>query len=175
MRLAYIGLISIAFCTAASGAPKHQSVKAKSLPVFSFMGQTTDEARTMDALNGSPCTVEGPKVHCADFRDPELGGATLSFLTMDFYNDRLYMVIGSAKKWASPKLLEAFTAKYGPPSITSEKWQNAMGTVLDNPVYTWHFKGGRLELDTIGSRIDDTDFTFTGINGPPKEPAKVDF
>lgn len=148
---------------------------AKALPVFSFMDQTTDKPRTMTALGDGGCSQRGATTSCMQIGG-ELAGRPLIYLSISFHNDRLYEVSGSAKKWAHPDILAAFTAKYGKPLTRSQKWQNKMGASFENSVAVWKFKGGALELRAIGSRIDDMDFAFIHLgNSPPATAAKVDF
>ena len=150
---------------------------AKPLPVFDFLGQNTESITTMTSLNGTACSGSvQEKFECRDFNDPKIGGVTLSFIDMTFYQGKLYMLIGSAGRYSFGDLLGAFSSKYGAPAMKTEKWQNRAGAQLDNSVAVWKFKGGNLELKSIGSSLNDVDFTFiSAINSPPAAAAKVDF
>ena len=147
------------------------------LRVFDFLGQNTEAPATMTMLNTVKCNAAGPgKVDCIDFKDPRIGGIALKFLSLNFYDGKLYSVFGTGRRYTFAELLEVFTAKYGSPRLETQKWQNRAGATLDNQVATWNFKGGNLELASIGSRIDDVDFMFfSSANAPPTPPAKVDF
>jgi hypothetical protein len=181
--LALIIAVTVAPAVAAppprARAPAVKPIPARQpLPIFDFMGQNTETVSTMTALNAAKCDAadtEG-KVDCTDYNDPTVGGVRLNFLVMNFYKGKLYSVFGTGGKYTFPSLLSAFTAKYGTPKLETRVWQNRMGAKLDNPVAIWHFRGGNLELASIGSRIDDVDFMFiSGPNSPPAPPPKVDF
>ena len=147
------------------------------LPVFEFLGQNTETPANMTMLNAVQCNAAAPgKVDCTDFNDPTIGGTRLKFISMNFYNGKFYSVFGSGGRYTFTGLLGAFTAKYGSPRLETRKWQNRAGATLDNQVAIWKFKGGDLELSSLGSRLDDVDFTFiSSVNAPPAPPAKVDF
>ncbi len=75
-----------------------------------------------------------------------------------------------------PVIAKAFAEKYGKPcASTVEKWKNAVGAVLDNPVTTWCFKTGKLVLKPRGESLDTFSADYDDANQPPEGKAKVDF
>lgn len=153
--------------------PIPRPAPAPELPVFDFLGHNTETPSTVNPK--CPKDKDG-SVSCTDFANPTLAGVTLKWLSLSFYNNKLYRVIGSGGRYTFPGLLSAFSKKYGPPKLETRKWQNRAGAVLDNDVATWQFKGGILELSSIGSRIDDVDFYFISLpNSPPSPEQKIDF
>lgn len=154
-----------------------QAKQAPPLPIFDFLGQNTESDSTMTSLNGSECSYkENSITDCTDYNRPSIGGVKLKYISMHYYNSKMYMVFGSTFRRNFSELLLVFKAKYGEPVIETRTWKNSMGASLDNPVAIWKFRGGNLELAAIGSRIDDTDFTFiSAINAPPPPSRKVDF
>lgn len=174
-------VLALASTTSAASSAQQKRPAASSsaarLPIFDFLGQNTEAPATMTMLNSVKCDAGASgKISCTDYNDPAIGGVILSFISLGFYNGKLYSVAGSGGRYTFPELLRAFTAKYGPPRIETRKWQNRVGGTLDNKVAVWKFKGGNLELAAIGSRMGDVDFEFLSIlNAPPAPPAKVDF
>ena len=149
-------------------------------PVFSFLGVTPEEAVTSASIGGKECPVSAVgKTECSNpyGSGMKIGNAPIYILLMEFNNGKLYSVIGSVKSFGYADLMAAFTAKYGPPAESRpEKWQSKAGAVFDNTVSTWHFKGGDLTVEAMGSSRDDTDFTFTHpANAPEQAPAPVNF
>lgn len=148
------------------------------LPVFEFMGQTTDANRTMSELQGSYCTAKGPKTTCANYSYPKVAGRPMRFLDLEFFNEKLYMVLATFGEQAYQAVADAFTAKYGRPAkVEVRKWQSKGGAVFDNTVMIWKFRdGGTLELESLGNEIGAGRYTFTSTtNSPPAEAPKVDF
>lgn len=162
---------------ALKAAPK--APVAAALPNFDFMGQNPDQPSTMEAINGKKCgavDAEGKRT-CTDFDNPKLGNATLKWLSVYFYDNKMYMILGSASKYQLTDILSAFEAKYGKPTLVrKDTWRNAAGASFENPIFVWKFKEGDLELSSTGSRIGDTDFSFTAPkSSPPEKKAPVNF
>lgn len=147
------------------------------LPIFDFLGQNTETPSTMKALNGVPCkTSKDGHRSCTAFNRPKIGGVSMNFIGMSFYNDKLHTAFGMAESISFYDLLSAFTAKYGKPEMQTRKWQNRAGASLDNTVAVWRFRGGKLELASLGQQIDKTDFMFISFaNAPAPRAPKVDF
>jgi len=157
---------------------------AADLPVFTFQGYNTEEVATAESLATEPgmsglkgCSTENDVTDCTNYQDPVIGGARTEWLMKRFYRGKLFYVFDSFRQFALPDILAAFNAKYGPPSkIETRKWQSKAGATYDNEVYVWQFKGGTLELSSMGQRVDEGSFEFVSTdNAPPPEPAKVDF
>ena len=74
-------------------------------------------------------------------------------------------------------LLQALSTKYGKPCKSeTEKWTNKAGTSFDNPVWTWCFRTGKLQLHTMSFQRDYSDIWYTDeLNVPAPKPVKVDF
>jgi len=167
---------------AQKSAPKRTDTKVApqpapaSLSVFSFLGDDTETPTQRTELNGSKCTATGTQLDCMDFRDPKIGGADLKWMQLTYNNGLLYRVLASTWTNRYSALLDAFTAKYGTPRIEVKKWQAKSGATFDNSVATWTFKGGELELSSLGTDLDSALFTFVStINSPPREKPKIDF
>ena len=164
---------------AVAQAPKRKPAPARtmaSLPSFSFMGETPDAVTTRTKLNDADCGKNGAKLECTDYNDPKVGDTILDWLSMSFYNGKLYSVMGALTDNQYGKLLSAMTAKYGKPSVTTEKWQSKGGAVFDNTVATWLFRDGMLKLESKGQSVDKSFFGFVSAkNSPPDAPPKVDF
>lgn len=158
-----------------TAAPAPRSVP---LPQFEFMGQTTEAPPTMTELQGNECTTNGARYTCTNVDSPTVAGRRMRYLQIAFYNGRLYGVSAAFGELAYQAVAEAFTTKYGEPTkIEVRKWQSKAGATFDNRVLIWNFNGGgTLELQSIGSKVDEARFDFSStINAPPKEAPKVDF
>jgi hypothetical protein len=156
--------------------------RSASLPVFDFLGQNTETPTTMTTLNGEDCRVQGDNtLLCASYQGPgtagpKIGGIELLTLRMTFSAQKLFLVEGRANRTQFASLLEAFTLKYGRPQMAVRKWQNQAGASFDNTVASWTFKGGKLELTSIGAYISQSQFTFVSqANSPTRNPPKIDF
>lgn len=165
----------------AKALPQQRAVVAAPplpLPIFDFLGQSTEKQTTMTDLFGNPCTSEGFELTCAAgvSNDVTIAGVRLTFIFMQYHQSKLYYLKGMTPRENFTELLSAFSSKYGNPTIETRQWQSRSGTRLDNEVAVWKFRGGNLELASIGSRVDSSDFTFSSeANQPPLPPAKVDF
>jgi hypothetical protein len=170
---------------AASPTAKPDSVIApvpKFLPVFDFQGEDTEtEYQIPLKLSGkswgSGCNRTGDTILCTNYDHPIVAGRPMRWLSKDYYKNRLYCVQAQFGQGAAKDVLDALLKKYGPPSETEvRKWQSQAGATFENTVAIWKFKGGKLELESIGSEINSGIFTFTSEeNSPPKAAAKVDF
>ena len=168
-----------------SSAPVQRKATGKStlkppvtLPMFEFMGQTTDAQPTMAELQGNKCTSSGARYTCTNVSYPTVAGRPMRYLQIAFFNDRLYAVSAAFGDLAYQPVAEAFTAKYGQPAkIEVRKWQSKAGASFDNRVMIWNFSGGgTLELQSMGSKVDEGRFDFVSTtNSPPAEAPKVDF
>ena len=151
----------------------------QSAKVFDFMGFDTETPTENPTMEGKACSISSEiagKATCSSYGGLNLGDAKTSFVVIDLYDGKISSIIGSAKKYEFPALLEVFTAKYGSPKIEKTEWRNAAGAVIPNQKATWTFKHGTLELSAIGSRIGDTDFIFLNMaNQPPEKKADVNF
>lgn len=146
------------------------------LPVFSFLGDDTETPTTRTALNAAACTTSGDKTTCDDYSSPKIGGADLKWLSLSYNRGLMYEVMGGTWTNRYSTLLDAFTAKYGPPKVETRKWQAKSGATFDNTAAIWQFKGGTLELVELGPDLNTALFTFVStVNAPPKEKPKVDF
>lgn len=195
MKVLIASLTGLALAAPATlaAAPAHRSTKAPAprpaaavpatqralpLPVFEFMGQTTDAPRTMTDLQGKACTTKGAKTTCENYNFPTVAGRPMRYLVMEFFNDRLYMVSASFGDQAYQPVADAFTTKYGQPAkVEVRKWQSKAGATFDNRVMIWKFSGGgTLELESMGNEVGACRYTFTSTtNAPPAEAPKVDF
>ena len=171
---------------------------AAKLPIFEFLGQNTSAESDMTSLNGSKCTSAKPGVReCTDHgplptglalggkstngaengeMHPVIAGQKLRWLTMEYFNDKLYYVYGNTGKYSFAPLLDAFSVKYGKAILTTEKWQAKSGAIFDNPTAKWHFDGGTLSLQQLGLDINTGQFQFISLdNSPPADKPKIDF
>lgn len=138
------------------------------LPVFSFLGDDTETPTVRSELMGALCTTGGGELQCAAYDDPEIGGTDLKWLTITYYNGLLYRVSGSSVPNRYGTLLNAFMAKYGEPTMTTREWKARDGAQLDNVIAIWYFKGGTLELRSLGTDVNSLLFTFvSNANRPP--------
>lgn len=157
-------------------APKAAPAPAPALPVFSFLGDDTETPTSRTTLNAATCTAKGDEKGCDDFSNPKIAGTELKWLSMSFHKGLLYRVMGASWTNRYDILLDAFTAKYGQPQIEVKKWQAKSGATFDNSVATWKFKGGELELDSLGPDLNTLSFVFVSVpNSPPRDAPKVDF
>lgn len=177
MKIRYA--LAFAALAAPTSAVAQDLTEGSSLPVFEFMEQTTDAERTMTTLQGSACSQSNYNegiFYChkdyAQFTD-----FSLISLDVEFYENRLYRVIGAFFSLGFNNLAEAFTAKYGEPSASeTRQWQSRAGAVFDNQVLIWQFRGGTLELRQRGSQVDYGSFMFRSQeNAPPPRETTVDF
>ncbi len=176
---------------------------AKALPIFSFMGHDTETVYTESAfkprctLNATQCTerdrhdISAPlralgqcrsinqvgKTECTNRDYPQVAGKTMKWVSMNYFNGKLYSIYGSAINGSYGDLLSAFTEKYGPPtSMGAEKWQAQSGATFSNMVSRWKFKGGELQLSALGLDLNSCAFQFDSIeNSPPADHPKIDF
>lgn len=193
MKKLTIALAAFALASPAIAAPVHRAAPAPRLmkpatppavkaapplPVFEFLGQTTDAPRTMTDLQGKACTTKDAKTTCANYSFPTIAGRPMRYLVLEFLNDRLYMVSASFGEQAYQSVADAFTAKYGQPAkVEVRKWQSKAGAVFDNRVMIWKFSGGgTLELESMGNEVGAGRYIFTSTtNAPPPDAPKVDF
>lgn len=149
-------------------------------PEFSFLGVSPEAQVSSALIGGKDCAVNPVgKTECSAPYSSSLkiGNAPIYVLELEFNNGKLYAVIGSVKSTAYSDLMSAFSAKYGSPAESKpEKWQSKAGAVFDNLVSTWHFKGGDLVVQAMGTSRDDTDFMFSHLgNAPAAVPTPVNF
>ena len=96
--------------------------------------------------------------------------------SVTFYDSRLSTVLAVADRDFYGSIFASLTAKYGQPCrVMPNKWRNAMGTTLDNPITVWCFKTGELQLEQFGSKIDEMSFFYEDDNQPPAGKPTVDF
>lgn len=173
--------LTIGMSMAATAAPPRKpattAVNVKSPPIFSFMGQDTETPTTMVDLGGEACQKNGAELECSNFRNATIAGRPMRYLDMRYNAGKLYMVIGAFGDAAYSAVRDAFIAKYGTPDeVVVRKWQSKAGGVFDNLVSIWRFKGGDLQLNSMGSKVGSGDFAFESMaNSPPKAAPKVDF
>ena len=159
-------------------AEAHQKTNPSlgTLPVFSFLGDDTETITTRTELNQNKCSQKGDVLECDDYRTVQLAGTELKWLSISYYKGKLYQVISSTWTNRYSILLEAFTAKYGKPEIEIRKWQAKSGATFDNSVAIGRFKGGTLELKSLGVDLNSAGFTFvSSLNSPPREKPTIDF
>lgn len=153
----------------------------KPAPVFEFQGQDTETDYYIPVSGNSVidgCHEGKPgEISCGQFNHPELAGRPMRYIDKNYYNKRLYLILCSFGDAAYPAVLEAFMTKYGSPDKTeTRKWESKGGSTFDNIVSVWKFRGGMLEVDSMGSEVGASGFTFTSLaNSPPAEKPKVDF
>ena len=170
---ALAGISVIAGSAALALAPK---AAPSSLPIFSFLGDDTETVTKRTELNGNSCTTDGSLLKCTDYSISTLAGAPILWMSISYNNGLMYQVIGATNYTRFSTLLDAFTAKYGKPILSTEKWQARNGATFDNSVARWRFKGGMLELESRGTRVDEPMFTFvSSANAPPPDKPKIDF
>lgn len=176
MPVAWALVASAAAATPAHKRASYPAPPVKPLPVFSFLGDDTETVTHRASLNATKCTEKDGKLDCTDFDDPKIAGQTLKWLSLSYYNGKLYHVFSEFNQGSWSEILTAFTAKYGEPKIGTEKWQAKSGATFDNEVATWPFKGGTLKLSRLGLDLDSADFEFEALgNAPPADKPKVDF
>lgn len=175
MRVAFL-FFCTSLCFAQSLSAQKAKPKQPALPVFSFMGDDTETITKRTELNGHSCTSKGPLLECADYSISKIADAPILWINISYNNGLLYRVMGATNYTRFSTLLDAFTVKYGKPTLTTEKWQAKNGGVFDNPVARWRFRGGFLELESRGMKVDEPMFTFvSSANAPPPEKPKIDF
>jgi hypothetical protein len=156
--------------------PVAAAMATQSLPIFSFLGDTTEAVSSRAMLNSSKCTTEHEITECSDYSRPKIGGVDLKTLSIKYNRGLLYEVISLTWSDRYAALLEVFSLKYGSPSLTVEKWQSKSGAVFDNSIATWHFKNGLLRLEALGPDVNTADFIFTStVNAPPRPTPNIDF
>jgi hypothetical protein len=179
------GMIAVACMMVAHGAyadpattpaPAPTVEQSKPLPVFSFRGEDTETPRS-DKSTAEGCIYdEDEKAICIE---PFVmaGGVALDQLTKHYSHNKLYGLAALLSTKDVQTLADAFSAKYGPPSkIEVRKWQSNGGATFDNTVEIWYFKGGELDLESIGPDVNTAKFTFISLtNAPPLEKPTVDF
>lgn len=150
-----------------------------SKPAFEFKGITAAEPVDMSLLRSCEIKQDGQtKCYLKDGKVAGYSGTIPPAVYL--YDGKLWKMFYIFKN-SSPNysnLLAALRTKYGPPCrIETRVWQNRLGAKLDNPVITWCFKTGELELIQFIS-----DVTLGGLSyvdevnaGPPKPPPTVDF
>ncbi|WP_125962396.1 hypothetical protein [Sphingomonas sp. ABOLF] len=150
---------------------------AGDVTVFSFMGDDTETPTSRTMINKSKCSQEGAILSCTEYLDATVAGRPMRWLTMKFNEQKLFMVNASFGDAAYDDVRAAFIEKYGPPArAETRKWQSKGGAVFDNAVLTWNFKGGRLDLESLGAQVGSGAFSFVSTaNAPPPEKPKVDF
>lgn len=176
LALAAVALLvgSAAECRTPQRAGKARP--AASLPVFSFMGDDTETVTMRTKLNDEVCSTEGEILKCTDYSISHLAGAPILFMSLSYNKGLLFRVIGTTNYTRFSTLLEAFTVKYGKPSLSSQKWQSRSGATFDNSVARWFFRDGMLTLESRGTAADEPMFTFVSTkNAPPAEKPKIDF
>lgn len=183
--LALVGAPTIASAQVAHHAPARSvarsarapAAKAAPLPVFSFLGDDTETVTGRTTLNNAKCDAKGGVLDCTDYSDPTVAGKRMDFLWMKYNGGKLYSVFASMKQYAYADVLAAFVAKYGKPASTgTRKWQSKGGASFDDEVTIWKFKGGELELDSMGLDTSSASFSFTSsANAPAADKPKVDF
>ncbi len=165
--------------TKATKLPPHRAAvhpAPAALPVFSFLGDDTETATARTTLNAAKCGVKGDITSCTDYSDPSIAGTTLEWLSMSYNRGLLYEVMGAVHTNSYDTILAAFTAKYGNPKVEVRKWQAKSGATFDNTVAVWKFRGGDLQLESLGPDLNTSLFVFSsGANSPPEEKPKVDF
>jgi hypothetical protein len=156
-------------------APRPKKVAPKPLPVFEFLGQDSETPTTMTELNGRPCSGT-VKMSCANIGLATIGGEHVLYLTMNYYQARLYRVSARFEARSFLPLLAAFSEKYGKPAITSRKMQARGGALVSGSVASWRFKGGTLDLVEKDGAVDAGQFLFLSKdNQPPPDKPIVDF
>jgi hypothetical protein len=166
--------------------PKHAAPAASSakkpaagpLSGFTFQGHDPDIAETPAKADGSACSPDAKRpgvFDCTDFGG-SIAGVNLGFMMREYYQGRLYSLFATGPEYAFGTLLQAFSTKYGSPTMGSKTWQNKAGATFDNTIATWKFRNGTLELDSMGLQRDQISFEFNGpANAPPAPEVKVDF
>ena len=146
---------------------------APALPIFDFMGANT-ETPFAGLADIKGCDVEGVKTSCYG---TSLVGESRVFLGRSFNKDVLYLVNAGFPNPQYLSLQQVFRAKYGNPSkIEIRKWQSKAGATFDNTVIQWRFKGGVLELESMGSKVGEGTFSyFNAANAPETAPPPVNF
>lgn len=163
--LAALSLTCSAAAHAQNEAPK----------ILDFLGQDTETPSTMSELNGKACSVKGSITQCKAL-NVRLAGVTLRYLSLEFHDGRLYTLYGALYREDLGDVLGAFSEKYGNPRARTAIWEDRAGTTFDNPTFIWSFKGGDLELETMGWDTETSAFTFVSAdNRPPPEKPVVDF
>lgn len=158
-------------------APAQAVPAAVALPQFEFKGMRPDTP--VDPSQLSDCRDKEGQQLC-NGTDPVVAGikaymAPSIYLTNGKLSTLIYVFEGRGANTLT--LLQALTEKYGKPCKSEvEKWVNRAGTSFDNPVWTWCFRTGKLQLHTMSFQRDYSDIWYTDdVNVPPAKPAKVDF
>lgn len=144
-------------------------------PVFSFLGQDTENPSTMTKLMGKSCKQKGEETECKSIGG-KIGGVGLKYIAMKYYQGKLYGIYGAIADHGFGELLAAFSAKYGSPVTEKRIWQNKRGNTFDNLTFIWTFQCGTLELESLGWDIETSSFEFLcEANQPPLDDPVVDF
>lgn len=177
-----LAAVCVAFPGAAAPAKHQADAKgSSSLPSFTFMGHSPSSIETNPTgPDGKPCSQNEKSVpgdlNCTEFEATLAGENIDGFISADFYQGRLYHLFGEGKEAHYGTILQAFTAKYGAPKMSTEPWESKAGAKFDNLIATWKFRDGTLHLDQMGMERDDFSFEFySSSNHPPAPTAKVDF
>jgi hypothetical protein len=153
--------------------PKATPAPPPALPVFEFKDETTETDSNIAGRSG--CSHKPNGVWSCYGYDTVAGLRV--FLGRSYYNNRLYSVVASFDQDGLQTIRDALVAKYGAPAaMETRKWQSRGGASFDNQVAIWRFKGGALELESMGAKVGQSVFAFSSaLNSPPAEAPKVDF
>lgn len=143
---------------------------------FEFRGDTTTQAADLTSRSGCSTGLTRGLRQCVESR-ASLGGADDVFLAVGYNAANLLTTIDASYHASNyPRLLAAFTSKYGAPRITTPTWQNRAGATFNNNVATWRFRDGTLKLERYGMDLNRGQISFEApANMPPVEAPKVDF
>lgn len=170
-----INAVIASACLVLSITPAISSSATPARAAFSFMGEDTDTPTRRDLSLDTKCASAGDRFDCTD-ASATLAGVAMDWLIVSYNKRMLYRVMGASRNRQYDVLLAAFTAKYGRPSTTTEKWQSKNGAAFDNAVCRWQFRDGMLEFKNFGSDVNTSIFIFKSIkNAPPRSAPKVDF
>ena len=149
------------------------SVSAQTRPAFEFRGETT--TATVDFTERECRTYSSGSITCSD-NSVNIGGVASVSVSQQYYENRLYSVLGLFVGSSYPTMLAAFTMKYGRPTITRPPWQNQVGATIPNEVATWQFRDGTLTLSRMSRTRSYSDFRFrSSAGGPPGPSPTVNF
>lgn len=142
---------------------------------FEFQGETT--TATVDLTGRAGCVAKSNTVVECLSRNVVVAGVPNVWLITQYDEGRLFRVIGVGFfSIAYSTLLDAFTAEYGTPVLTTPRWRSQTGTTLQNDEATWGFADGTLILTRMGSTPDKGTFVFQALEaGPSHQAPPVNF
>ena len=168
MARALVGAVSfvIAFASATGFA-------RTDFPTFEFKGVKAGEV--VDTSVAGQCKMYDRTLSCIH-PDDAVASAPVGDISFRFYENRLISMEFVFQNSGFSLIKTGFQTKYGQPCSTKNlKWQNQMGAVLDNPIFVWCFKTGKLHLQARGERSNVGSVFYEDDFQPPSQAVPIDF